>query len=206
MVSVSEAESLTENGQYNEALGRLRQSEPIIEGLLAEEPDNPNYLRQKMAAANSESQIYDSEGGQNLGKPVEAVAAGRRYLALAQQLVNGDPHNASARLSLAIANFQLSYPLGKIDPAESLRLAQNSVRILEEDLARSPDSYLLRSRRSRALRYLAYALNCNSQTPEARRKLQKAIEIQRQLLVETPSNTGEREQIELSQKALLELK
>jgi hypothetical protein len=159
-----------------------------------------------MSAANCESKIYDSEGDRNLGKPVEAVAAGHRYLALAQQLVNGDPHNASARLSLAVASFQLSYPLGKIDPAESLRLAQNSVRILDEDLARSPNSYLLRSRRARALRYLAYALNRNSRAPEARQALQKAIDIQRQLLIETPSNSGEREQIELSQKALLELK
>jgi hypothetical protein len=36
LVSVPEAESLAENGRYDEALGRLRQSEPIIEGLLAQ--------------------------------------------------------------------------------------------------------------------------------------------------------------------------
>lgn len=206
MVSVSEAESLAENGRYDEALARLRQSEPIIEGLLAEEPDNPKYIREKMGAANAESNIYDSEDQQNLGKPAEAIVAGRRYLALAQQLVNADPHNASARLSLAIANFQLSYPLGKIDPPESLRLAQNSLRILDEDLARSPDSYLLRSRRARALRYLAYALNRNSRPAEARDALEKAIGIQRQLLIETPSNAAERAQLEFSQKALLDLK
>jgi tetratricopeptide (TPR) repeat protein len=206
MVSVSEAQSLAENGRYDEALGRLRVSEPIIEGLLAEQPDNPNYIREKMAAANGESTIYDSESEQNLHKPVEAVAAGRRYLGLAEQLVNADPHNASARLSLAIANFQLSYPLGKIDPPESLRLAQSSLRILDEDLARSPGSYLLRSRRARALRYLAYALNRSGRPAEARETLQKALGIQRQLLIETPSNADERAQIEFSQKALLELK
>lgn len=206
MVSVSEAGSLAQNGRYDEALERLRLSEPVIEGLLAEEPDNPNYIREKMAAANAESTIYDGEDEENLGKPAEAVAAGRRYLQLAQQLVNADPHNASARLSLAIANFQLSYPLGKIAPPESLRLAQNSLHILDEDLARSPDSYLLRSRRARALRYLAYALKCNSRTPEAQQALEKAIGIERQLLIETPSNTAERAQMELSRKALLKLK
>lgn len=206
MVSISEAESLAENGRYDEALKRLRESEPIIESLLAAEPDNPNYIREKMAAANRESLIYDGEGEQNLGKPVEAVAAGRRYVALAQQLIDADPHNASARLSLAVANFQLSYPLGKIDPAESLRLAQDSIRILDEDLARSPNSYLLRSRRARAFRYLAYALSRNSRPAEARRAMEKAIDIQRQLLSETPSNTVEREQLEFSQKVLSGLK
>jgi predicted transcriptional regulator len=78
--------------------------------------------------------------------------------------------------------------------------------MLDEDLARSPDSYLLRSRRARALRHLAYALNYNSRPAEARQALEQAINIQRQLLTETPSNAGEREQMEFSQKALLEMK
>ena len=205
MVSVTEAESLAENGRYNEALARVHQSQPVIEGLLAAEPLNPRYIRQKMAAANCESKIYDGEGGQNLGKPAEAAAAGRRYLALAQKLVDGDPHNASARLSLAIASFQLSYPIGKFDPAESLRLAQTAIHILNEDLARSPKNYLVRSRLARAFRYSSYAYVRNSQPYQARSALEKAIDIQRQLLIETPSNTGEREQLELSQQALSNL-
>jgi len=118
----------------------LRESEPIIDGLLAEQPQNPGYLRQKMAAANYESNIYDSETGKSLGKSAQAVVAGRRYLALAQQLSSADPDNASARLSLAIACYKLSYPLGKIDPRESLQLAQRSLTMFDDSLSRAPDA------------------------------------------------------------------
>ena len=199
------ASSLAENGRYDEALAMLRRAAPIMEELLAAEPDNPVYIRQKMAFANYESQTYDNETGTCLGKPAEAVAAGRRYLALAKRLTEADPRNASARLSLAIANFQLSYPLAKIDPAESLLVAQTAVAILDESLARTPDDRLLRSRRARALRHLAYALGKNKRIGEARKTAESAIEIQRQLLAETPSDASEREQIELSQKVLAAL-
>jgi hypothetical protein len=205
LLSTLVASSLQVNERYDEALNVLREAEPTIDGLLALEPDNPRYIRQKMAAANYESQIYDNETGKALGKPMEAVAAGRRYLALAQRLADADSRNASARLSLGIAHFQLSYPLGKIDPKESLREAQTGVRIFDEDLARTPNDRLLRSRRARALRYLAYALDRNQRTAEARRAIQQTIDVQKDLLAATPSDVSEREQLEFSQKVLLGL-
>ena len=146
---------------------------------------------------------------ERIGLVNRVVPAGQAYtegLALAQRLVEEDSHNASARLSLAIANYQLSYPLGKTDPAESLRAAQTAIGVLDEDLARSPKDYLLRSRRARGLRYLAYALNYNSRPADARRALEQAIEIQRQLVAEAPSDASEREQLQRSQKVLTELK
>ena len=104
--------------------------------------------------------------------------------------------------SIAQLNFQLSYPLGKIDPAESLRAAQRSIEIFDEDLARNPNDRLLRSRRARALRYLAYALDRNHRPADARQAAGEAIKIQQQLLAETPSDGSEREQLTRSQKAL----
>jgi tetratricopeptide (TPR) repeat protein/tRNA A-37 threonylcarbamoyl transferase component Bud32 len=205
LISTLVAASLGDNERYDEALAVLHGAEPVIDGLLAAEPDNSKYIRQKMAAANYESQIYDTETGQSLGKPAEAVAAGRRYVALARRLCDADPHNASARLSLAIAHFQLSYPLAKIDPAESLRMAQTAVRMFDEDLARAPNDRVLISRRARALRYLARALDRNRRSAEARQAIGQAIEIQRRLLAETPGAGSEREQIELSQKVLQSL-
>ena len=196
------AGSLAENQRYDEALAVLHDAEPIVDGLLAADPQNPRYLRQKMASANYESGIYDNESGKCLGKPVEAAAAGRRYLAMAQRLVDGDPDNASARLSLAIAYYKLSYPLGKTDPAESLRMVRRSIEIFDEGLARTPKDRLLRSRRARALRHLAYALDNNGRRAEARQAIEQAMAIQRQLLAETPADGSEREQIELSEKVL----
>jgi serine/threonine protein kinase len=200
--SVILAGSLAENGKMDEALATLKESQPIIDSLLAAEPNNPVYIRQKMEAANYEANIYDSEAENSLKKPVEAVAAGREYVALAQKLVDADPHNASARLSLAIACFQLSYPLGKIDPAEALSLAQRSVKIFDDDLARNPNDRLLRSRRARALRYLGHALQRSHRTAEARQTLEQALRIQKQLLAESPSDADERYQVDTTQKAL----
>jgi len=199
------ANALVENERYDEALGVLREAAPIIESLLAEQPRNPTYLRQKMAAANYESLAYDNETGKSLGKPAESAAAARRYVALAQQLSDADPDNASARLSLAIAFYRLSYPLGKTDPRESLRLANRALAIFDESLARSPNDRLLRSRRARALRYVAYALDHNGRRPEARQAMSQALAIQRQLLAEAPSDLSEQEQVGISEKALTAL-
>jgi len=202
LASTLVAEALAENKKYDEALTTLHDSEPIIDALLAAEPDNPVYIRQKMTSANYESSIYDTETGEGLGKPVEAVAAGRQYVAMAQRLVDADPRNASARLSLAIACFQTSYPLSKIDPAEALSMAQRSMKILDEDLARNPKDRLLRSRRARALRHLAYVLDRAHRPTEARQAAEQAIQIQKQLIAESPSDSNERDQLETSQHAL----
>jgi serine/threonine protein kinase len=202
LASTLVASSLAENKKYEEALATLHDYEPIIDSLLAAEPDNPVYIRQKMTTANYESGIYDNETGEALGKPVEAVAAGRQYVAMAQRLVDADPRNASARLSLAIAYFQLSYPLSKIDPTEALSMAQRGLKILDEDLVRSPKDRLLRSRRARALRHLAYTYNAAHRLAEARQAAEQAIQMQKQLLAESPSDAEERDQLETSQKAL----
>ncbi len=69
------AVSLKENNRFDEALAVLRDAEPIIDSLLAAEPQNPRYLRQKMTSANYESEVYDNESGNGLGTPGEAVAA-----------------------------------------------------------------------------------------------------------------------------------
>ena len=196
------ATSLLENRRYDEALQVLHEAAKISDALLAAEPDNPVYIRQKMSEANYEGSVYDSEGGVGLGKPIEAAAADRRYVALAQRLVNSDPNNFSARLSLAIAYYRLSYPLGKTDPPEALRAVQRSLEIFNEDLARRPNDHLLRSRRARALRYLAYALDRNRRHEDAVRALEQAVEIQKQLLAETPSDASEKEEIALSEKVL----
>jgi len=158
-----------------------------------------------MSAANYEGDIFANERGNDLAQPDQAVAAYRSYVALAQRLVDADPNNSSARLSLAIAYYKLSYPLGKTDPAEALRMAQRSLQMFDEGLARNPNDRLLRSRRARCLRHLGYALARNNRLVDARQAAQQAVEIQRQLLADTPSDASEREQLDLSGKLLAAL-
>lgn len=199
------AVALDENKRYDEALATLHEGEPLIDGLLALEPDNPVYLRQKMSEVNYFGQVYDDESGDSLGKPVEAVAADRRYVALAEKLAAADANNASARLSLAIAYYRLSYPLGKTAPAEALVFARKALAIFGADLVQRPNDRLLRSRRARALRYLAYALESNGRVGEARQALEEALAIQKQLLAELPSDTSERDQVAFTGKVLARL-
>ncbi len=81
-------------------------------------------------------------------------------------------------------------------------MAQRSVQIFDEDLGRNPNDRLLRSRRARALRHLGYAFLRNKRMPEARQATEQAATIQRQLLTETPADASEREQLELTEKAI----
>jgi tetratricopeptide (TPR) repeat protein len=199
------AASLRDNERYDEALHVLRDYEPIIDELLKADPDNPAYIRQKMSSANYEGQVYDFETGKALGKPVEAVAAYTRYASLAQRLATADPRNASARLSLAVAYFQLSYPLAKIDRVEGLKAAEKSVGMFDSELARTPTDRVLLSRRARALRHLARALSLNGRGREARQAIEEGIEAQRQLLSDKPSDGAEQRQLELSEAVLASL-
>jgi tetratricopeptide (TPR) repeat protein len=192
--------ALADNHRYDEALAVLHEGEPLIDSLLAVEPDNPVYLRQKMSEANYIGTIYYDESGECLGLPAEAVVADRRYVALAERLAGADPNNASARLSLAIAYYRLSYPLGKSDPPESLHFAQKAIEIFDADLLRRPNDRLFRSRRARALRYLSYSLDFNHRRAEARKAIEEALAIQQQLAAASPPDVTEREQVGISLK------
>jgi serine/threonine protein kinase/tetratricopeptide (TPR) repeat protein len=192
--------ALADNKRYEEALATLHERAPIIDALLAAEPENLNYLRQKMAAANYEGQIYDNETGNCLGKPLEAVAALRHYVEIARKLATADPNNAAARLSLASAYYKLSWPLGKIDPRQSVRVAEDAVQLFDEDLARNPHDRVIRSGRARALRHLAYAYGRNHNRNKARAAIEQAIAAQEHLVNESPTDKHGRDQLASSRK------
>ncbi len=194
--------ALADNKRYKEALATLHERAPVIDALLAAEPENVNYLRQKMAAANYEGQIDDNETGKCLGKPWEAVAALRHYVEIARKLTAADPNNASARLSLASAYYKLSWPLGKIDPQQSVRAAEDAVKLFDEDLARNPPDRVIRSGRARALRHLAYAYGRNHNRNKARAAIEQAIAAQQQLVNESPTDKHRRDQLAASRKVL----
>jgi hypothetical protein len=84
-------------------------------------------------------------------------------------------------------------------------MVQRSLENFDAGLARTPNDRLLRSRRARSLRYLAYALERNGRHAEARRAAEQALAVQRQLLAETPADGSEREQVKLTEKVLATL-
>jgi serine/threonine protein kinase len=194
--------ALADNKQYEEALEALHRRTPLIDALLADEPENPNYLRQRMAASNYEGEIYDNETGKCLNKPHEATAALGRYVEIARKLAAADPNNASARLSLASAYYKLSWPLGKIDPPQSIHVVRESLQLFDEELARNPHDRTLRSGRARAARHLAYAHQRNRNLDKARAAIKEAIAAQELLVAESPADNRERQELTTSRRVL----
>jgi serine/threonine protein kinase len=194
--------ALADNKRCEEALAALHQRAPVMDELLAAEPDNPSYLRQRMAAANYEGEIYDNEMGTCPSKPREAAAALGRYLEIARQLTAADPNNASARLSLASAYYKLSLPLGKIDPRQSVRMAKEGLRLFDEELARNPQDRVLRGSRARAVRFLAYAYQRNRDPDKARAAVREAITVEERIVTESPEDKRERIELAISRRFL----
>jgi serine/threonine protein kinase len=194
--------ALADNRRCEEALAALHERAPVMDALLAAEPDNPSYLRQRMAAANYEGAIYDNETGNCPSKPREAAAALGRYVEIARKLAAADPNNASARLSLASAYYKLSWPLGKIDPQRSVRIAKDGLQIFDEELARNPHDRVLRSGRARAIRYLAHAYQRNRDPDKARAAIQEGIAAEEQLVKESPADKRELHELITSRRVL----
>jgi serine/threonine protein kinase len=194
--------ALADNKRCEEALATLHEHAPVIDALIAAEPENPSYLRQKMAAANYEGEIYDNESGNCPSKPHEAAAAIGRYIEIARKLAAADPNNASARLSLASAYYKLSWPLGKIDPQRSVRVAKDALQLFDDELARNPRDRVLRSGRARATRYLAYAYQRNRDPNKARAAIQEAIAAEEQLVATSPADKRERHELATSRRVL----
>ncbi len=194
--------ALADNKRCEEALAALHERAPVMDALLAAEPDNPSYLRQRMAAANYEGEIYDSETGNCPSKPREAAAALGRYVEMARQLAAADPNNASARLSLASAYYKLSLPLGKIDPRQSVHMAKEGLRLFDEEIARNPHDRVLRGSRARAVRFLAYAYQRNRDPDKARAAVREAITAEERIVAESPGDKRERIELAISRRLL----
>jgi tRNA A-37 threonylcarbamoyl transferase component Bud32 len=194
--------ALADNKRYEEALAALHERAPVIDTLLAAEPENPSYLRQRMAAANYEGEIYDNETGKCLSKPREAAAALGRYVEIARKLAAADPNNASARLSLASAYYKLSWPLGKIDQRQSVRTAKDGLQLFDAELAQNPRDRVLRSGRARAVRHLAYAYQRNHNPDKARAAIAEAIAAEEQIVAESPTDKRERNELMASRRVL----
>jgi hypothetical protein len=197
--------ALADNKRCEEALVALHERASVIDALLAAEPENPSYLRQRMAAANYEGEIYDNETGNCPSKPREAAAALGRYVEIARKLAAADPNNASARLSLASAYYKLSWPLGKIDPQQSVRVAKDALQLFDQEITRNPHDRVLRSGRARATRHLAYAYQRNRNPDKARAAIQEAIAAEEQIVTESPADKRERHELAISRRVLASL-
>jgi eukaryotic-like serine/threonine-protein kinase len=178
-------------GHVPEALTAFDENQQLIDELLQLEPANPLFRRAYALLAQFRSSAYYDDGGPSLEDPVRCLAYSRQYLEAARQLAARDPKNASAQLSLAIALFRLSFPLKHSDPAGAIATARESVVLFDRLIADGKNTYLVVSRRARALRRLSEALLFAGHTEEARATAGEALAGQRKVAARDPKDRHE---------------
>ena len=156
-------------GHLKEALAAFDDDEKLLAEMALREPSNPRFKRAAAVLAQFRSTVYYDDDTPNLGDPAECLKYSRIYLDNARRMVETDPNNASARLSLAIALFRLSFPLKDIDAKAAVESAKESARIFDELIAAGKNSFLVTSRRARALRRLSVASIAAGRNAEARK-------------------------------------
>ena len=191
-----------ELGLFEQALGALDEDESLLGELLRAEPRNPRFHRSQALVHSYRLEIYYSDLKPNLNDAARALESGRRYLAAAEAMVRSDSSNTSAQLSRAIAMYAVSLPLREFDAIAALRMAQDSVRIFDGMVASQKPSYLVLSRRVRALVRLGQAQLKAGRLAEARATAESALAAERPIAAEKGEG-WEEEKTMLAQALLL---
>ena len=180
-------------GNLAESLAAYEDNERILRELLRMEPDNPGFLHFLALLGQFRSVAYYDDGEPSLNDPAQSLKYARQYLEQEREMVRRDPGDASSRLSYAIALFRMSYPLRETDPAGAVTAARESVGIFDAMIAGGKSSWLVTSRRGRALRRLSEALLAAHQPREAREAAALALTAQRETAARHPKDFGEAE-------------
>jgi serine/threonine protein kinase len=138
MVSQSEERVGTaaqELGHLREALQAFDEQEAALRELLAAEPLNPKLHRNLALMYQFRARVYFSESYPDYGDPKRGLENFQLYLQTAQQMLNRDPNNVAARLSVALAMLKVSHCLQPSDPPAAIRLARDSLQMLDPMIA-----------------------------------------------------------------------
>lgn len=146
-----------ELGLLPEALAAFNEGEKLVDQLLTAEPRNPGLHRRQAVIAHYRSEVYFSDNSANFGDTALALQNARQYLSRTQQMVANDPNDTAAKFSRAIATYQVSYCQRGTNPDAAVAMARESVRLFDELIATGKKSYLITSRRVRAMIHLAEA-------------------------------------------------
>ena len=170
-----------EVGLLQQALGALEEDESLLKELLAAEPQNPLFHRRLALVHCYRARVYYYDLSPSFGDPARGLESARRYLDAAEEMVQRDSVNTSAQFSRAIALYWVSFYLREFDARASVRMAERSVRMFDQMIAAKNASYLLTSRRVRALIRLGEAQLKAGRLAEARATAQLALQAERPL-------------------------
>lgn len=124
-----------ELGHLREALRAFDEDETALRELLAGELLNPRFHRNLALTYQFRGRVYFNDAYPNYGDPKRALENLRLYLQTGQQMLERDPNNRSAQFSVEVAKLKISYCLQESDPPAAIRLARDSIRILNQMIA-----------------------------------------------------------------------
>ena len=190
------------NGFLRESLLAFDDAETLLTEMLVAEPQNPKFHRSEAVLAQFRAGTYDDDSSPSFEDPRECLRYSQLYLDAARKMVALDPANASAKFSLAIALFRISFPMKSVDPPGAVEAARESVRMFDQqiDASAGKPNFLLVSRRARAMRRLAEALQADGRVDEARKQAEEALAEQRKMAAH---DAGDREESHLLVLALI---
>ena len=182
-----------ELGHLREALAAFDEDEAVLRELLAAEPLNPSFHRLLAVMYQFRARVYLAVFYPSLGDRAGALKNGRLYLETAQQMLQRDPNNTSARFSVAFAEERVSYYLREFDPPGAIRLARDSIRMFDEMIATHKGQHVLNvSSRAEALWTLGEAQLKAGRLKEAHGSAEAALAVDREIMAQTPPGSEDR--------------
>lgn len=178
-------------GHLPEALAILDKDQALIEEILRSEPANPQILRTRALLGQYRAEIWYDDRYPNFDNPARSVKFAEQYLETARGMVAHDEKDQTARFSMAIALFRLSFPMGKVRPGDAVALARESVQTFDGLISGGNTSFLVVSRRNRASRRLAEALLANGELAKAEDVAAEAVKTARVLVQHYPNDFDE---------------
>ena len=168
-----------ELGHPAEALAALKEDESVLDELLISEPRNPRFRRRRALVDVYRASMFYDDMSPDLGDPARSLESARQYLKRTEEMVRSDPSNTSALFSRAVASYVVSTPLREFDPDGAVRMSREALQKFDDLIADGKSSYLITSRRVRALVRLGEAELKAGHTREALRTAELAIAAER---------------------------
>ena len=169
------------SGQLDESRVVTEEDEKLLLQLIQLAPDDPQFQASFVSLLHDLSALFYDDLSPSMGDAALSLKASRKAVDLSRARVAKDPNDASATLSLAVSLFRLSFPLRLSDPGEAVRVAEESVRLYDSQIAAGNATLHVLTRRARANRRLSQALLSAGRASDARALAGKIVEEQRGL-------------------------
>jgi hypothetical protein len=187
-----------ELGHLRDALQEFDEEESVMKELLAAEPLNPKFLRTLALMYQYRGRIYYADAYPDYRDPKRGLQAFELYLQTAQEMLDRDPNNIAAQFSVVIAKLKVSYSLQSSEPPRAIRLAQDSIRMLDQMIASNKGGSRAVSNRAEGLRKLGEAQLSAGLLAQARNTADLALATSRQLATNPDERTNLLEALILS--------